>query len=595
MQPSEHFMITWDGLKLFYRAWRPPTPSDKAVILFHRGHEHSGRFQEVVDNLALEDVSIFAWDARGHGRSPGERGYADNFSCLVKDANSFVGFISKEYKIPMKNIVVMAHSVGSVVASTWVHDYAPPIRAMVLATPALRVKLYVPFAIPFLRVWQAIQPKAFIQSYVKAKMLTHDPEQAKQYRDDPLITRAIAVNILIDLDDTSTRIIADAGAIQVPTLLLAAGSDWVVRLSAQQRFFDRLSSPVKQMHVYPGFYHDIFHEKDRHLPIAKAREFILDVFTRPPDQRPLILADREGYTRTEYDYLSKPLPIASSRRFYFAGLKMLMKMVGTLSHGIRIGWRTGFDSGESLDYVYENKAKGATPLGKMLDKCYLNTIGWKGIRERKSNLEKVLQATIEKVHVTEKPVRVVDIASGPGRYLLVTVKKMSHVEISVLLRDRDPQGLEVARKLACAWNLSNVTYTQGDAFDFASLASISPRPHIAIVSGLYELFADNTKVLNSLRGLWEALQDDGYLIYTNQPWHPQVEMIARVLINRDGQPWVMRRRTQAEMDDLVRVAGFEKMHMEIDMYGIFTVSVARRKETSHKTQIVSHASIEHNR
>ena len=26
----------------------------------------------------------------------------------------------------------------------------------------------------------------------------------------------------------------------------------------------------------------------------------------------------------------------------------------------------------------------------------------------------------------------------------------------------------------------------------------------------------------------------GYLIYTTQPWHPQVEMIARTLINRDG-------------------------------------------------------------
>ena len=45
-------------------------------------------------------------------------------------------------------------------------------------------------------------------------------------------------------------------------------------------------------------------------------------------------------------------------------------------------------------------------------------------------------------------------------------------------------------------------------------------------------------------------------MYTNQPWHPQIEMIARVLPNRDGQPWVMRRRTQAEMDALVACGGF---------------------------------------
>ena len=38
----------------------------------------------------------------------------------------------------------------------------------------------------------------------------------------------------------------------------------------------------------------------------------------------------------------------------------------------------------------------------------------------------------------------------------------------------------------------------------------------------------------------------------------------------------MRRRTQEEMDQLVAAAGFEKIAMEIDEMGIFTVSLARR-------------------
>src|SRR5260370_27637861 len=83
-------------------------------------------------------------------------------------------------------------------------------------------------------------------------------------------------------------------------------------------------------------------------------------------------------------------------------------------------------------------------------------------------------------------------------------------------------------------------------------------------------------VFRSLQGLAGALEDDGYLIYTNQPWHPQLEMIARVLTNRDGKPWVMRCRPQAEMDELVRNAGFEKLEMLIDADGIFTVSLARK-------------------
>jgi ubiquinone/menaquinone biosynthesis C-methylase UbiE len=146
-----------------------------------------------------------------------------------------------------------------------------------------------------------------------------------------------------------------------------------------------------------------------------------------------------------------------------------------------------------------------------------------------------------------------------------------------VLRDQNLQGLEVGRKLAQEMGLSNVSYVTGDAFDPNSLAAISPKPTIAIVSGLYELFPQNDKIMASLRGLARVLEPGGYLIYTNQPWHPQVEFIARVLINRDGRPWIMRRRTQAEMDELVQEAGFEKLDMEIDTYGIFTVSVAKKR------------------
>jgi SAM-dependent methyltransferase len=436
--------------------------------------------------------------------------------------------------------------------------------------------LYIPFAIPGLRILQAMKDKAFIKSYVKARMLTHDPEQAEKYQTDPLISRNIAVNILIDLYDTSTRLLADAGAIRVPTLLLAAGSDWVVRLSAQKIFFDRLGSVNKEMVVYPGFYHAIFQEKERHLPIAKVRDSVIQTLNHPAQRPSLLDADRQGYTKQEYDRLSRPLPPWSPRRWGFQLSRLVLNTFGRLSQGIQIGWRTGFDSGESLDYIYANQAQGITPLGKMIDRMYLNAIGWKGIRQRKINLERILEATIKKVQAEGRPVRVADIASGPGRYLLDTVKKMSGIPVSAVLRDRNLQGLDAGRKLAQEMGLSNVTYMPGDAFDPTSLAEIIPRSTIAIVSGLYELFPDNDKIMTSLRGLSGVLEPGGYLIYTNQPWHPQVEYIARMLINRDGQPWIMRRRIQAEMDELVCAAGFEKLDMEIDEYGIFTVSVAKK-------------------
>src|SRR5262249_25774635 len=208
-----------------------------------------------VEARAVDDTAILAGAARGQGRSPGPRGTAESVAVMVQDMDAFVQHISERYGIAVDNMIVLGHSVGAVLVAAWVHDYAPRLRGMILATPALRVKLYVPLAVPMLRLRQWLLGPGYVKSYVKATMLTHDPEQAARYQADSAIFPQIAVNILLDLYDTATRLMADAGAINVPTLLLGAGNDWVVKLSAQQRFFDGLSSPVKDMVVLPGFYH----------------------------------------------------------------------------------------------------------------------------------------------------------------------------------------------------------------------------------------------------------------------------------------------------------------------------------------------------
>ena len=156
------------------------------------------------------------------------------------------------------------------------------------------------------------------------------------------------------------------------------------------------------------------------------------------------------------------------------------------------------------------------------------------------------------------------------------MRDLPEIPLSAVLRDYKQENLDAARRLATELGVANVSIVPGDAFDRASLANITPKPTITIVSGLYELFPSNEPVMDSLRGLAEAVEPGGFLIYTNQPWHPQMEFIARVLRNREGHPWIMRRRTQAEMDDLVRTAGFEKVRQEIDQWGIFTVAMARK-------------------
>ena len=570
----ERTLMSWDGTQLSYRAWLPFDPEGtsglrKALVLFHRGHEHGGRWQDVVDALDLDDVAVFAWDARGHGRSSGERGAADSVAALVKDADVFVSHIMSEHAIRMEDIIVVGHSVGGVIAAAWVHDFAPPIRGLVLATPAFRVKLYVPGAIPLLRTREALLGSGFVKSYVKAHLLTHDAAEAERYRSDALIFRQIAVNMLLDLHDTSRRLVADAGAIHTPTLMLAAGQDWVVRLDAQQQFFKGLSSPVKEMHVYPGFFHAIFHERDRAAPIARTRAFIKARFAEETTTPSLLNADSSGYTKIEHDRLR-----AGGGRAYLP-VRWAMNTIGRLSEGMRLGWQTGFDSGLTLDYVYEDRARGITPVGRLIDRAFLSNVGWRGIRQRRINLEHTLQAAVARVHGTRRAPHVLDIAAGPGRYVLEALRTLPE-PVTAELRDSREENLAAGRRLSTQLGVRGVSFARGDAFDPRSIAATERRPNVAIVSGLYELFPDNARVLTSLRGLADVVEPGGYLIYTNQPWHPQLEFIARTLINREGQPWIMRRRTQAEMDELVSAAGFRKVSTEIDRWGIFTVSLAER-------------------
>ena len=191
-------------------------------------------------------------------------------------------------------------------------------------------------------------------------------------------------------------------------------------------------------------------------------------------------------------------------------------------------------------------------------------------------LEALLSDAVTRVRAERKAVHIFDPAAGCGRYVIDAVRRLTGGPVTVTLRDWNPANAQAAAHYARQAGLGSVSAGPGDAFDRRSLAGIAPRPDIAVVSGLYELFPDNAPVADSLAGLAEALAGGGYLIYTNQPWHPQLEMIARVLDNREGKPWVMRCRTQAEMDALVRAAGFEKLEMLTDPDGIFTVSLARR-------------------
>lgn len=143
MNIQTHHFTAADGAKIRYKSWMPEGGATRALVLLHRGHEHADRWDTVVPGLEMEGTAIFAWDARGHGESEGKRGHASCFMQYVRDLAEFFAHIGATHGIAEERVVLVAHSVGAVIAATWVHDYAPQLAGLVLATPAFDVNLIV--------------------------------------------------------------------------------------------------------------------------------------------------------------------------------------------------------------------------------------------------------------------------------------------------------------------------------------------------------------------------------------------------------------------------------------------------------------------
>ena len=559
----------FDGQELFYREWESNHPNGNIIIVLHRGHEHSERLSGLAEPLTAQGYRVFSYDNRGHGHSQVEA--TREFMTLVRDLDAFVHFVCQQAQCQQQAIFIVANSVAGVVASTWVHDFAPNIAGMALLAPAFRIKLYVPLAKPLLDLVLRFKPDLNITSYVKAQFLTHDPLQQQQYNTDALITPLIPARQLTTLLDTAKRVVDDAHLIVTPTLVMSATHDYVVDSAVQQRFYAMLSSPLKQWVTLQGFYHGVLYEKGADTQvIPPLLAFVVRCFahTPPPQQETLRVLTQHECNTLEAGLM--PL----HRRINYALQRFMLKHVGAvLSKGIQIGQQYGFDSGVTLDHVYRNQAQGVGRIGQYLDRNYLDSIGWRGIRQRKVHSMALLQQTIAQLRERGEPVRIVDIAGGPARYLIEMAQAMPDITIQV--RDYQEQNLTQGRALADSLNLTNIEYVAMDAFDPRSYIDQTFRPTIVVVSGIFELFGDNALVETAIRGIARFIQPQGYVLYTGQPWHPQLEQIAQVLGNHQQQAWVMRRRSQYELDALFSAAGFCKQAQRVDDWGIFTVSLVQ--------------------
>ena len=256
--------------------------------------------------------------------------------------------------------------------------------------------------------------------------------------------------------------------------------------------------------------------------------------------------------------------------------KFFIHTIGRTSKGVNLCLNEGLTSGKTLDYIYQNNPQGSFIIGKMIDRQFLNNPGWQGVRWRRANLETLLTEAIIDVRNQNKSISLVDIASGPGSYILSVIGNVGEDDVVALCRDLDERWLAEGSRAAETCGLRHVRFEKGDAFNEDELQALQPKPNIIVSSGFYDWIVDDEKVKLSITMSYNTLEEGGCIIVTNQTAHPNLEFVERVFSDFNNEPLRMTMRSKDTMNQWLEEAGFEVEKTLSDPYGYYSVTKARK-------------------
>lgn len=272
MDHIEGTFTGYGGLELYHQRWRPEGEIRATLAIVHGFGEHSGRYGNVVNWFVPKGYTVYAFDLRGGGRSPGQRGHINAFAEFREDVNAFLKRVrSQEAGRPL---FLLGHSQGGLIVLDYALHYPQGLDGVVASGPALGGLPVSPLLLILARLLSRLWPRFTLDTKLDATAISRDSAVVEAYVNDPLVHSLATPRLGTELLQAIEWTQAHAAEMKVPCLIVHGGADRLAPPEASRIFYEKMTLADKERHEYEGYYHEVFNDVGKEQVLADVEQWI---------------------------------------------------------------------------------------------------------------------------------------------------------------------------------------------------------------------------------------------------------------------------------------------------------------------------------
>ena len=271
MIETDQFSVT-TRISLYERHWSVESPVGNIVII-HGFGEHCTRYDHIASRLNAEGYSVYSYDHRGHGHSPGKMGHVASFNDLIDDLDCYLTHLST--RLGDLPLFLFGHSMGGLVLASYAEQYEPEVNGLIFSSAGIKASDdLAPFMQKVSGILSVLLPWLPALA-LDPNTISRKPEEVDMYVHDPLVFHGkINARTGHQMLTTMKEAEANLSKITQPFIALHGTDDKLVDCESSQILYDKAGSKDKTLKMFDGGYHEVFNDLQKEEFLSTVIEWI---------------------------------------------------------------------------------------------------------------------------------------------------------------------------------------------------------------------------------------------------------------------------------------------------------------------------------